>query len=1148
MNNQWGSVFLCSVLVFFSCTSLFAQLENTRWYFGRPAVGLYFDPNSNFAPTLLNNSNYPGFAFETAGVVTDPITGELLFYTNGDVVLNKYHQQMPNGYGLGACYSSAQAVGLAPVPGSCTKYYVFCNSHRNCTGYGQTDIHWSIVDMALDNGLGDVEVATKNTILRTETRENLLIIQRPGFEEYWIISDTSEYFVVHLLDAAGIHYAGRYPSYTATNEVIFNTGYSSQAGKIASTYSGGLRISDFDANTGAISNTYLHYPIQTLLYDAEFSPDGTKLYYTKPYGSMYQYDFTTMTETLIYSSPFTTGGGGGLATGPDGKIYLIPDYYANEYVCVVSNPNGAGANCNFIDNYIHMGQVINGFNFPVTLPSHIEKVSTSLSISTDPCADQTHGNAIIMGYDGQAPYSYEWSNGSTSDTLRRVGYGTYYVTTTDAIGCKTKDTVFIGLNNVQFYLNPQIYGIPCDGNGTAGVDLQPTGGTPPYTIVWADGNTNVTRFGLTAGQYAVTASDAGGCSFSTTINIIQPTPIVVSETHIDAGCGGQNTGSINISVSGGQPGYTYAWNDNIYTQNRTGLAPGTYTVKVYDSAFCFTTLSITIAQGNGLNVNITSTNVSCFGGSDATATATAIGGTAPYTYQWSNGTTTDTVNGLFAGVFSVTVLDANGCSGSDTANITQNQQLILTETHMDASCGNANGTITITANGGQAGYTFTWNDGNNDQNRTALAAGNYTVTVTDAAICTAAISVTIGQNAGPIISLFASDVSCYDGNNGSATVVATGGTAPYSYQWGNGETTDSINNLVAGTYAVTVSDANGCNGSDSVTITQNTQLMMAETHTDATCGNANGTINLTVSGGQPNYTFTWNDGNTTQNRTDLPAGSYTVTVTDASNCTATVSVSIGQNDGPVIYLSASDASCYGDNDGSASVVAIGGTAPYTYQWNNGETTDTINGLTAGNYTVTATDSTGCFSTDSIIILQPDAISVTIFPVDTIAAGEPVTIQIITQTNPGTTSYLWEPATGLSCTDCPEPTANVAQSTFYALTIDNNGCIASDSVWITVVADTAINDTIALYIPTAFSPNNDGKNDVYYIYGKGIKNISWSVFDRWGELVFTANDINSGWNGTMHDQLLPPGLFVVDVSVELINLSTVHKTQSIMLMR
>ena len=620
---------------------------------------------------------------------------------------------------------------------------------------------------------------------------------------------------------------------------------------------------------------------------------------------------------------------------------------------------------------------------------------------------------------------------------------------------------------------------------------------------------------------------------------------------------------------------------------------------------------------------ISATDVSCFGDGDGSATVVANGGAAPYSYLWSNNEITSSLSGLSAGTYSVTVTDATGCNASDTITVGQNPQLSLTETHTDASCGNVNGSITLTASGGQPGYTFTWNDNNTDQNRTTLAAGSYTVTVEDAIQCTATLSVTIAQSTGPNINITSTDVSCFGGNDGTATVVTNGGAAPYSYIWSNNDVTSSLSNLSAGVYSVTVTDATGCNGSDTITVGQNAQLTLAETHTDASCGNANGSITLTVNGGQAGYTFSWNNNSSNQNRTGLTAGSYSVTAEDAAQCTATLSITIGQSSGPSLSISATDVSCYGGNDGTATVVATGGTVPYSYLWSNNEITSSISGLVAGAYEVTVTDATGCNGSDTvnieqppllevtlqstdiscfgdssaiitsvvsggvpnyvylwnnsttsaglsnqpagsysltvtdnnqcsaitdITVSQPGALSVDILPIDTLTIGESVILQTNAQTNPGNTTYLWQPATGLSCTDCPEPTASVIQDTQYFVTIDNNGCSATDSIWVFIIPDSAETTIPSLFIPNAFSPNNDGLNDVFYIYGNGISKISWSVFDRWGELVFSSNELNRGWDGKLNSKLLPPGVFVVNVYVEFIDLGSRQKTQSVMLMR
>ena len=369
------------------------------------------------------------------------------------------------------------------------------------------------------------------------------------------------------------------------------------------------------------------------------------------------------------------------------------------------------------------------------------------------------------------------------------------------------------------------------------------------------------------------------------------------------------------------------------------LVAGNYSVTVSDNNGCSTTASASITQPlTALSASTATSNVSCNGGNNGTITLTANGGTAPYSYNWGGGITTQNRNGLSAGTYTATITDNNGCSTTASASITQPlTALSATTASSNVSCnGGNNGTITLTANGGTAPYTYNWGGGITTQNRNGLGAGTYTATITDNNGCRTTASATITQ---PLTALSAttasSNVSCNGGNNGTITLTANGGTAPYTYNWGGGITTQNRNGLSAGTYTATITDNNGCSTTASATITQPLTALSATTATiNVSCnGGNNGTITLTANGGTAPYTYNWTGGATTQNLNNLVAGNYSVTVSDNNGCSTTASASITQ---PLTALSASTASsnvsCNGGNNGTITLTANGGTAPYSYNW------------------------------------------------------------------------------------------------------------------------------------------------------------------------------------------------------------------------
>ncbi|MFN4256782.1 MAG: SdrD B-like domain-containing protein, partial [Saprospiraceae bacterium] len=424
-------------------------------------------------------------------------------------------------------------------------------------------------------------------------------------------------------------------------------------------------------------------------------------------------------------------------------------------------------------------------------------------------------------------------------------------------------------------------------------------------------------------------------------------------------------GSATVNVFNGSGNYSYLWSNGQTSQTATNLGVGTHSVTVVDitsGCVASTTVAMTQISAPTVTASIT-TQATCTTG--ATATANVSGGLAPYTFIWSNGQTTQTATNLGAGSHSVTVTDAGGCVVISTVTVVAPQgPTVAVQVVSNATC-TTGGSATAIATGGAGGYVYLWDNGQTTATATGLVAGNHVVTVTDANGCAAVGLVTIGQSSGPSAAAAAiGAATCTSG--GTATVTVTGGTTPYTYLWDNGQTTATATNLAPGQHSVTVTDANGCVAVALVNISSPLLPSVLATATSpATCVTG-GTATALGSGGTPPYTYLWDNGQTTQNATNLSAGTHTVTLTDAGGCTATATVSISGTASPTAIITASsNATC--SQGGSATVVAAGGIVPYTYLWDNGETTATAINLAAGTHTVTVTDAGGCKAIATVTI-------------------------------------------------------------------------------------------------------------------------------------------------------------------------------------
>jgi hypothetical protein len=626
------------------------------------------------------------------------------------------------------------------------------------------------------------------------------------------------------------------------------------------------------------------------------------------------------------------------------------------------------------------------------------------------CYGGNDGDIYIDITTGATPnYSYNWTrtgggSGSGSSITTEPFYipnltaGTYAITITNGNGCTATASAVVVNQPSDLNLTTSVTNILCAGQTTGAIDLTVSGGTPGYTYNWGGGITTQDRSGLAAGTYTVTVTDASGCTKTTSAVISQPGSLSLSVTKVDVACFGGSTGSINLTVSGGTSPYTYNWGGGITTEDRSNLAAGSYTVTVSDVNACTKTISATITQpASGMTVTETNVDVLCAGNSTGSIDVTVSGGTSPYTYNWGGGITTQDRSGLAAGTYTLTVTDANSCTKTVSATITEPAALSLSTTQVNVLCnGAASGSIDLTVTGGTSPYTYDWsNDGpenpdNDPQDLSNLLIGTYTVTVTDANSCTKTISATITlQPAVLILTTSPVNVLCKGASTGSVDLTVVGGVSPYTYIWTNSATTQDLSNLAAGTYTVTVSDANSCTKTASVTITEpSTALSVTETNVDVLCfGASTGSIDVSVSGGTSPYTYNWGGGITTQDRSGLAAGTYTVTVTDANACTKTVSATITQPSALTVSETNVDVLCFGANTGSIDVTVSGGTSPYTYNWGGGITTQDRTGLAAGTYTVTVTDANSCTKTVSATITQPaTGLTVTETNVDLLCNG------------------------------------------------------------------------------------------------------------------------------------------------------------------
>ncbi len=629
----------------------------------------------------------------------------------------------------------------------------------------------------------------------------------------------------------------------------------------------------------------------------------------------------------------------------------------------------------------------------------------------------------------------------------------------------------------------------------------------------------------------LTITDAALCTFTTQVTIDEPSEITVSFTSEDVLCAGGNSGSATATALGGSPGYTYSWEGpDMFTQvgpGITGITAGTYLVTITDANLCSIVDSLEIGQPDSLDVQLLVSDITCNNGSNGSISSTITGGTAPYTIAWTGpagfSSSDPDISGLLPGSYSVTITDFNNCQITETEEIDNPQSIQISAAITASSCAtSSDGAIDITPAGGSEPYTYAWTGpagfSSTSQDISNRPPGTYSVTVTDANLCSASGTYTI-NSPGALSATFATvNASCFGVPDGSITTTPNGGTAPYSFLWlgpsGFLSTNQNISGLLGGTYSLQITDASGCAGFLMVTITQPPKINITGSVTQVSCfGGSNGAISIISNGGNPPYTYSWigPDGYTatTKNISGIPAGAYTLTVTDAILCSNSRIFTVNQPAEIAVSATITNVVCAGDSDGGISISISNGIAPYSFSWTgpNGFTSNSqnISNVSGGTYNLTVTDANTCSVFHSYTIDETVVISLDADITDVLCFGDSngsIDLEILGGAEPYVQN--WTGPDGFTSTD---QSISDLQPGDYSYTLsDDNGCSVSDVF--TVSSPEALGLTFDTSDISCFG-NVDGSLTANVTDGTPPYNYSWTGPDGFNSSQASISDLNAG---------------------------------------
>lgn len=728
-------------------------------------------------------------------------------------------------------------------------------------------------------------------------------------------------------------------------------------------------------------------------------------------------------------------------------------------------------------------KVADKFNCETSISFEIKSGSAGITVSESvqhvTCSSLTNGRINLSVQGGEGPYTYLWSNGATSKDLIGVAAGIYQVQVRDAKGCSFQGSyTIVSPSGIQ--LSETLVMPSCGPISNGQIKLNISGGTAPYTFQWSNGSSQPHLQNLAAGIYSVKVTDASGCIIEKEYTLSNlSTLTLASFQKQDVACFGDNSGKIDLNITGATGAFQAFWSDGSNSINRTNLAPGTYAVVLRDQ-HCEINASFQIlGPSEALSAIGTVQNPSCFG-NDGKITLNPKGGTAPYSYKWSNGALTKDLDGLGQGKYTVDIVDKNGCTFQATFDLVSPLAITIEETLKDPSCaGASNGSILLKVAGGNTPYTYLWSNGSTQSGIQNLAAGTYKVKITDATGCSVEKEYGVKNQSQLAVTVLEVDpVSCGGGSDGRILLGVTGGKGVVKIVWEDGFSGFERTNLKSGTYRVMISDESNCGISNEVKVEETNPLVARIDNAiemDCDLGQLKGRAWVDITGGKPPYVIKWENENQTTNEIQFnKSGILKVTIKDALGCQTESEVKVTFPD-------------------------------YNYQ-GGGRLNFEFRKLV--------------FSSEPEVTIEEQII-------------------FESEISPEFISWEWDFGDGNKSQERNPVHRYKTAGTFEVQLagMDIYGCTLKELNKVVVTQPEEM-----MVIPNAFSPNGDNLNDSFIPKMKGIREFTLQVFNIWGEKLYEGSGLETtGWDGTYKGQMVPAGNYIY--RIDYVNWEGIKKSSS-----